>query len=63
MMGQTRIARTIGAFVLYYLILMIASLWGALLAGVNPTMILSIVSAPYWILVILITIQLTKRVG
>lgn len=63
MMGQTKIARTIGAFVLYYLILMVASLWGALLMGLNPTMILSIVSAPYWILVILTTIQLTKRIG
>ena len=63
MLGRTKVARTLGAFLLYYLIIMIASLWGALLLGVNPTRVLSVISAPYWICAILLTIQLTKGSG
>ena len=63
MLGRTKAARTLGAFLLYYLMIMIASLWGALLLGINPTLVLSVISAPYWIFAILITIQLTKRIG
>ena len=63
MLGRTRAARTLGAFLIYYLMIMITSLWGALLLGINPTLVLSVISAPYWICAILLTIQLTKRIG
>jgi len=63
MLGRTKVAQKLGAFLLYYLMIMIASLWGALLLGLNPTLVLSVISAPYWICAILITVQLTKRIG
>jgi hypothetical protein len=50
----------IGAFVAIYLLTMFITIFGMVFMGVNPTLVLSVVAAPYWILMILVAWKLSK---
>tara|TARA_R100000951_G_scaffold101061_1_gene92146 strand:- start:2109 stop:2315 length:207 start_codon:yes stop_codon:yes gene_type:complete len=52
----------IGTFVILLVTLGLAFIVILLLAGVNPTLVISIVSAPMWVGIIILCLKLTKKI-
>lgn len=50
----------VGTFVVLWIVTAILILFTLLSLGVNPTLVISVISAPFWVLVILACAKLTK---
>lgn len=59
-LGLQAKAEYIGTFVLVYLSLGGGLIFMCLMLGINPTLVLSVISAPIWIFVVYISNKLTK---
>ena len=57
-----RKATGIGSFIIIYCFLGLGVIIGLLSAGLNPTLVISVVSAPIWIAVIFLSQAINKRV-
>ena len=55
-------AYSIGSFIIIYLVLGIAVITALLTFGLNPTLVISVVSAPIWIAVIFLAQGLNNKV-
>lgn len=55
-------AEYIGTFVLIYLSLGGGFLFMCIVLGINPTLVMSVISAPIWIFIVYISNQITKMV-
>lgn len=49
----------IGAFVMFWILAVIISIFTMLTLGVNPTLILSVLAAPFWVIVVLLCWRLS----
>ena len=52
----------IGTFVILLITIGFGFIFSLLVAGVNPTLVISIVSAPMWIGIIILCLKLTKKI-
>tara|TARA_R110002012_G_scaffold10968_1_gene49377 strand:- start:3190 stop:3396 length:207 start_codon:yes stop_codon:yes gene_type:complete len=52
----------IGTFMILLITLGLGFIVSLLLAGVNPTLVISIVSAPMWVGIIILCLKLTKKI-
>jgi|DEB0MinimDraft_10_1074344.scaffolds.fasta_scaffold22913_4 hypothetical protein len=57
-----RKATGIGSFIIIYCFIGMGVIIGLLTAGLNPTLVISVVSAPIWIAVIFLSQAINKRV-
>ena len=64
-MAFTKLGRAthlLGSFMLIYLAIWLITLGFALFVGINPTLVLSVVAAPFWIMIIFVAWRLARIV-
>jgi hypothetical protein len=55
-------AEYIGTFVIIYLSLGGGFIFMCIVLGINPTLVMSVISAPIWIFIVYVSNQITKQV-